>query len=123
MNALEVSTHDRTSSERIPLYFRRWEGNGTWEALNTTFREQVREQSGRNRQPSAGSIDSQSVKTAGAGQESGFDGAKKVKGRKRTILVDTMGLLLGATVHSAHRSDHAGYCWELGLRQFGVACS
>lgn len=63
---------------------------------------------GRQPHPSAACIDSQSVKTAGAAQESGFDGGKKVKERKRTILVDTMGLLLCAVVHRAGRSDHAG---------------
>ena len=106
--AWRLLPHDFPKWQTVYSYFRRWENDGTWEALNTTLREQLREQAGRNRKPSAGCIDSQSVKTAGAAQERGFDGGKKVNGRKRTILVDTMGLLLCAFVHSAGRSDHKG---------------
>ena len=76
--------------------------------MNDELRTQVRIKAGRNAQPSAGSVDSQSVKTARGGEEIGYDGGKKVKGRKRTILVDTMGLLLGVCVHGAGRSDHQG---------------
>jgi putative transposase len=77
-------------------YFHKWEEDGTWVKLNQILREQVRIKAGRNPKASAGSIDSQSVKKAGAGQEGGYDEDKKINGRKRTILVDTMGLLLGA---------------------------
>lgn len=106
--AWRLLPHDLPKWQTVYTYFRDWESDGTWERLNQTLREQVREQAGRNQQPSAACVDSQSVKTAGAAQETGYDGGKKVKGRKRTILVDTMGLLLCATVHSARRSDHAG---------------
>jgi putative transposase len=68
----------------------------------------VRRQAEGNPQAIVGSIDSQSVKTASGGEDISFDGGKKVKGRKRTILVDTMGLLLAVCVHGAGRSDHAG---------------
>lgn len=105
--AWRLLPHDFPKWQTVYTYFRAWEADGTWEMMNTTLREQLRLEAGRNRQPSAACVDSQSVKTAGAAQESGFDGGKKVKGRKRTILVDTMGLLLCATVHSAKRSDHA----------------
>jgi putative transposase len=106
--AWRLLPHDFPRWQTIYTYFRNWEADGTWEVMNRALREQLRLNAGRNRQPSAACVDSQSVKTAGTDQESGFDGAKKVKGRKRTILVDTMGLLLCATVHSAKRSDHAG---------------
>jgi putative transposase len=100
--------HDLPRWQSVYTYFRRWEADGTWIKLNAALRTTVRLQAGRNADPSAGSVDSQSVKTAHGGEEKGFDGGKKVNGRKRTILVDTMGLLLGACVHSAGRSDHAG---------------
>jgi putative transposase len=100
--------HDLPKWQSVYTYFRAWEADNTWQRLNSALRTQVRLAAGRNAQPSAGSVDSQSVKTASGGEEIGFDGGKKVKGRKRTILVDTMGLLLGGCVHSAGRSDHAG---------------
>lgn len=100
--------HDLPKWQSVYAYFRAWEADNTWEQLNAALRTQLRVAAGRHAQPSAGSVDSQSVKTAHGGEEIGFDNGKKVKGRKRTILVDTMGLLLGVCVHSAGRSDHAG---------------
>lgn len=92
-------------------YFNRWRQQGVWEQVMTTLRRQERRRQGRAEEPSAGSVDSQSVKVASQPGVKGFDGGKQVKGRKRHLLVDTLGLIIAVVVTAANVGD------RMGLRQ------
>jgi putative transposase len=94
--------------QSVYYYFRLWQRSGTWQQIHERLRSEVRRKANRHKHPTAGCLDSQSVKTTSVPGERGFDNGKKVNGRKRHILVDTLGLLLVVVVHAANISESAG---------------
>ena len=106
--------------KRVYDYFRTWRDDGSWQRIHATLRAAVRRKAGRHKHPTAGCLDRQSVKSTHIPGLRGYDTGKNVNGRKRHILVDTLGLLLAVVVTRAALSDPAGA--RLVLAQLGGAC-
>jgi transposase len=98
----------------IHSIFRKWTLNHTWESINARLRALAREQEGKRCRPTAAILDSQSVKSDGHGGPVGYDAAKNITGRKRHLLVDTLGLVLGVLVTAAHVPERQGAQTLLG---------
>jgi putative transposase len=106
--------HDFPPPSSVSYHYTKWVKDGTWRRINDALREAVRVHAGRDPHPSAAALDSQSVKAAPTGGHRGYDGGKGINGRKRHILVDTLGLLIVVVVTAASASDAAGAIGVLG---------
>jgi putative transposase len=106
--------------QSVYYYLRCWRDDGTWQRIHDTLRAEVRRQAGRHKHPTAGCLDSQSVKSTAVPGERGYDKAKNVTGHKRHLLVDTLGLLLVVVVTAACVQERDGA--KLVFQRFTGAC-
>lgn len=113
--AWRLLPHEFPKWKTVYGIFRGWRDDGTWRRIHDSLRDRLRRREGRKASPSAAIIDSQSVKTTEVGGERGYDAGKKVNGRKRHIVVDTLGLLLAVVVHPANVQDYDGAVLVLGV--------
>jgi putative transposase len=100
--------HDFPPSGTVACQFHRWRIEGTWEKIHHALHAQARQHEGQKPCPTAAILDTQTVKTAEGGPERGSDANKKISGRKRHLLVDTLGLLIACVVHGARVQDYTG---------------
>jgi putative transposase len=106
--------------QSVYSYFRTWRKEGIWRRIHDTLRAKMRRKAGRHKHPTAGCADSQSVKTTAIPGVRGYDKGKQVNGRKRHLLVDTLGLLLAVVVTAASVQDRDGA--KLLFQRLGGAC-
>lgn len=100
--------HGLPARSTVHAWFSRWRADGTWDQVLDTLRAKVRNRHGRADEPTAGILDSQSVPNAGPADQVGYDAGKAIRGRKRHVLVDCLGLVIAVAVTSAYVSDVAG---------------
>jgi putative transposase len=108
-------SHHYPEWQLVYCYFRRWTAEGLIEESHDCLRGLCHKKAGRNKSPGLGLLDSQSVKTSSVTTEKGYDAGKKVNGRKRHIITDTVGFVLAAVIHSANIQDRDGA--ELVLKE------
>jgi putative transposase len=112
--AWRLLPHEFPKWKTVYGIFRAWRNDGTWQRVHDALRDKLRRREGRKPSPSAAIIDSQTVKTTEVGGVRGYDAGKKVNGRKRHLVVDTLGLILAVVVHGANVQDHDGAVPVLG---------
>lgn len=106
--AWEMLPHDLPPKSTVFEYYRKWQADGTWQAVHDALRRQTRAQAGKQPEATAAMLDSQSVKGTEYCDEVGYDAGKKTKGRKRHLLVDTLGLIIAVVVTIASVQDRDG---------------